>query len=325
MAASASDSCTAPTPIASSSSTESCSSSSSSPSSSSSVVRFPSLFLSHGGGPCFFMETKGDSIFASIDKNSAAAAWYRQLATQLGFIDGGKYGKPKSLIVISAHWESTDNENIRITTQAKPSSLYYDYYGFPKETYSLQYPAPGNPSLSARIVDLLKNEKIKAVLDSKRNFDHGVFIPMKLMFPNADIPIVQISLNKHLDPAYHIRLGKALAPLRDEGILIIGSGQTTHDLSFRVTNKQAEQFVNAVNTVITNPELASEDRLKQMIDWEKFPFGRICHPREEHWIPIMSAMGAVNGGIGKPLQKKNPFLFQGMSLQGWIFDDRDAK
>ena len=140
---------------------------------------------------------------------------------------------PKAIVVISAHWES-DNDNIKITSNANPSMLF-DYFGFPPETYQYQYPANGDPDLATRIQDILKNEGIKSEKDNERGFDHGVYVPLLLMYPQAQIPVVCVSLHKSLDATIHLMIGKALSPLRSEKILLLGSGYTFHNMKVRLS------------------------------------------------------------------------------------------
>jgi len=173
---------------------------------------------------CFFMDSGGKGFFGSIDKNSEGTKWYRQVATQVGLVGTNK---PKAILVISAHWESETANTIYITSQTKHKSLFYDYYGFPEETYELKYPCPGSPELAKKVIGLIEKNQlgVKCVEDKERNLDHGVFIPLLLVYPDADIPVIQLSLCNVLNPSIHYKIGEALASLRDEGVLIIGSGQ----------------------------------------------------------------------------------------------------
>src|SRR5205823_2443749 len=161
------------------------------------------LYIPHGGGPCFFMEwTMGPP-----DTWDRMAAWLRRIAGTLP-------EKPKALLVVSAHWE----EEVPTVTTSPAPALLFDYYGFPKSTYELTWPAPGSPDLAKRVRDLLGGAGIESRADDARGFDHGVFVPLKVAFPEANIPTVQLSLRAGLDPAEHIAIGRALAPLRDEGV-----------------------------------------------------------------------------------------------------------
>ena len=178
-------------------------------------TRQPTLFIPHGGGPCFFMDPPPNDPHAW----DAMAAYLRGIAASLP-------AKPRAILVISAHWETP---RPTVMTAAHPPMLF-DYYGFPEHTYKLEYPAPGSPELASRVRALLADAGIASDADDARGYDHGVFVPFLLMFPDADIPIVQLSLRGDLDPAAHIAIGRALAPLRDEGVLIVGSGMSYHNL-----------------------------------------------------------------------------------------------
>lgn len=166
--------------------------------------RQPALFLPHGGGPCFFMD------WAGWDKMEAHL---QSVATTLP-------RKPSAILVVSGHWET----RVPTVTTAEKHSLLYDYYGFPDHTYHLKYPAPGSPVLAARVRSLLTQADIPSAEDDSRGLDHGVFIPFMLAFPEADIPIVELSLREDMNAAEELRVGRALAPLRDENILIVATG-----------------------------------------------------------------------------------------------------
>ena len=177
------------------------------------MSRLPTLFIPHGGGPCFFMNWDPPDTWHRM------AEYLRRVPDDVGV-------RPRALVVISGHWE----EEV-VTIQNNPAPpLLYDYYGFPESTYQITFPAPGAPEVAARISELLKAAGIEFIYDHARGFDHGVFIPLKVAYPKADLPIVQVSLLASMDPAEHIRLGQALASLRDEGVLIIGSGMSYHNM-----------------------------------------------------------------------------------------------
>jgi aromatic ring-opening dioxygenase catalytic subunit (LigB family) len=242
----------------------------------------PSLYIPHGGGPCFFMEwTRGPA-----DMWARMGAWLRTLS--------GTLPRPEAVVVISGHWEE---EAFTATAAAKPS-LIYDYYGFPEHTYRLAYPAPGAPHLAQRIAALLAAEGLPARTDAHRGLDHGVFIPFKLIYPEADIPAVQLSLHSGLDPDLHLRAGKALAPLRREGVLIVGSGMSYHNMQgFGPRFKAASDRFDAwLNETLCHSEGA--ERAARLMAWEAAPAARIAHPREEHLLPLMVAAGAADDEPG---------------------------
>ena len=201
---------------------------------------------------------------------------------------------PRALLVISAHWETRVPT---VMTAARPPMLY-DYSGFPEETYSIQWPAPGDPQLAARVRELLTAAGIASAEDGQRGFDHGTFVPLKLVFPEAQLPTVQLSLQAGLDPAAHLALGRALEPLRDEGVLIIGSGMSYHNFAgFRDPRAAgpARQFDEWLRAAATS-EPAERDR--QLAGWAQAPSARAAHPREEHLLPLMVVAGAAGQDRG---------------------------
>ena len=204
---------------------------------------------------------------------------------------------PKAIVVVSAHWLET---SFSVTGAAKPD-LIYDYYGFPPHTYEINYPAPGAPELAARVRQLLDLAELPGATDPTRGFDHGVFIPMKLMFPEASIPVVQVSLHSSLDPEVHLRMGQAIAPLRDEGVLIIGSGMSFHNMrgyGDKRFSAPSDEFDDWLSTTVAAP---TEQRLALLGDWDKAPSARLCHPpgAEEHLLPLMVVAGAAGSDPGQ--------------------------
>lgn len=211
-------------------------------------------------------------------------------------------GEPAAILVISAHWEE---EQATITSSSHPE-IIYDYYGFPAEAYTIQYAAPGNPGLAKEIHALLMASGITARLDEQRGFDHGLFVPLKLMYPQAQIPCIQLSLLKNLDPRKHIALGKAIASLREKNILIIGSGMSFHNLktffsSDIDSSRENDAFDHWLIETCTDPAISSKARKQRLIEWEKAPFARFCHPREEHLLPLHVCYGIAC--FGTPIAK----------------------
>jgi aromatic ring-opening dioxygenase catalytic subunit (LigB family) len=239
----------------------------------------PTLYFPHGGGPCFFM----DWTWGPADSWDTLADWLRQLGTTLP--------RPRAVVVISAHWES--EAVVEITSQAQPG-LLYDYYGFPAHTYQLTYPAPGAPALAAEIAGLLNTAGIEARLNPTRDWDHGVFIPLKLIYPDADLPVVQISLLTSLDPGQHLKIGQALAPLRAQGGLLLGSGMSFHNL--RVFGQDARAESEAFDQWLTS---TLREDVMGLTQWAEAPHARFCHPREEHLLPLMVVAGAAAGETGQ--------------------------
>jgi 4,5-DOPA dioxygenase extradiol len=209
--------------------------------------------------------------------------------------------KPSAIVLVSAHWE----EEKPAMTSAERPGLIYDYYGFPKETYEIQYPAPGNPALARKIFNLFKNNRIEAELVEDRGFDHGLFVPLKIMYPNADIPCVQVSLVNTLNPETHIQMGKALSPLRGENVLIIGSGFSFHNLRVffsQSTNEGRslnEYFDQWLTDTCTSPDLSESERTLRLINWANAPGARYCHPREEHLLPLHFCYGMAQSAANQ--------------------------
>jgi aromatic ring-opening dioxygenase catalytic subunit (LigB family) len=246
-------------------------------------MKMPTIYLPHGGGPCFFM----DWTIGPKDTWSSLEKWLRRFPKLLP-------EPPKALVVISAHWEQN---NVTVTSNPNPK-LIYDYSGFPRSTYKLKWPSPGDPELSERIISLLSDNGISCSLDKKRGFDHGVFVPLKVAFPDTDIPTVQLSLVKGLDPGMHIDIGAALAPLREEGVLIIGSGMSYHNMKQFMTSGalQPSQLFNDWLERTMGEE--QWERYASLTSWERAPSGRRCHPSEEHLLPLMVVVGAAGEDLG---------------------------
>ncbi len=247
-----------------------------------SATRMPVAFLPHGGGPWPWVDVGFDP------RDNAGLRAYLESVRTL------PRTPPKALLVISAHWE----ERVpTVMTSPRPPMLY-DYYGFPAESYTLTWPAPGEPALAARIQAILGAAGIESATDAERGFDHGTFVPLKLIYPDASIPTVQLSLEANLDPARHLAIGRALAPLRDEGVFILGSGMTFHNLrAFRDPRSRpvAETFDAWLREAAT-AEAAERDA--KLIAWQEAPSARLAHPREEHLLPLMVIAGAAGADRG---------------------------
>ncbi len=237
-------------------------------------VRQPTFFIPHGGGPCFFMpDPKG--------RWTGMGAFLRSLPARLE-------EAPKAILVVSADWET---RGFRIGS-GSGLPLIFDYYGFPPETYDIRYDAPGAPELAARAAALLDGKGVPVALDSGRGFDHGVFVPMKAAFPEATIPVVEMSVERDLDPGLHLAAGRALAPLRDEGVLIIGSGMSFHDLRAfgdGRSTRPSQAFDGWLTTTLSQSDDARAERL---VRWAEAPGAQAAHPTAEHLIPLMVAAGA---------------------------------
>ncbi len=264
--------------------------------------RQPAIFLPHGGGPCFFM----DWTMGPADTWNSTQRFLESVASTLP-------EKPKALLVISGHWEEPA---FTVSTADRPQ-LIFDYSGFPADTYQLSWPAPGDPILAARVAELLRSAGLPSATDPTRGYDHGVFVPLKVAFPKAEIPVVTLSLDHSLDPAQHIAAGRALAPLRDEGVLIIASGMSFHNLRgyFRPeTPERARAFDTWLTNAVESPTTARDALLA---NWREAPFAAYAHPREEHLIPLMVAAGAGGDAAGKRIFSDEPM---GARISAYRFD-----
>jgi len=244
--------------------------------------RLPVVFLPHGGGPWPFVDTRIGS-----------KAEQAELATYLRSVASVPSTPPKAVLVISAHWEEA--VPTVMTSQAPP--LLFDYYGFPPESYEITWPAPGEPALAKRVRELLRAAGFDSAENAERGFDHGTFVPLKLAYPNADVPTVQLSLKRGLDAKEHLALGRALSPLRDEGVFIVGSGMTFHNL--RAFGPQSSQAAQAFDGWLRETaSLAQAERDARLADWSSAPAARQAHPREEHLLPLMVVAGAAGADRG---------------------------
>ena len=246
----------------------------------------PTLYIPHGGGPCFFM-----------DWTMGPPDTWERMAEFLRGIDATLPRTPSALLVVSAHWETK-----LPTVLASPSPpLLFDYYGFPEHTYELTWPAPGAPQLAERVRGLLSTAGIASASETERGFDHGVFVPLKVAYPDARIPTVQLSLRDNLDAAEHIAIGRALEPLRDEGVLIIGSGMSYHDMRGFMTGRGESDSRRFDAWLAAAVEKEPEARNAELASWTKAPSARASHPREEHLLPLMVAAGAAGADRGEQI------------------------
>jgi 4,5-DOPA dioxygenase extradiol len=234
----------------------------------------PSLFVSHGA-PTFPLT------------DAPARAFLEGYADKLAVV-------PKAILVISAHWETT---RPTVNTAAVNATIH-DFHGFPRALYDIRYPAAGSPWLVDRVADLLDTDSLAVSRDAGRGLDHGAWVPLRLLFPNADVPVVQLSVETSKGPAYHYRIGQSLAPLRNEGVLIVGSGSFTHDLSsfgeyYHALHAPAPDWVDAFADWMSIA--IEQERIKDLLNYrEAAPFARRNHPTEEHLLPLFVAMGAAD-------------------------------
>jgi aromatic ring-opening dioxygenase catalytic subunit (LigB family) len=247
-------------------------------------MKFPTLYLPHGGGPCFFMEwTMGPR-----DTWDRMAGWLRQINDSLP-------ETPRALLVVSAHWEAS----VPTVTSSATPPLLYDYSGFPPQTYQLQWPAPGSPELATRVQRLLTEAGLASDSDPKRGFDHGVFVPLKLSYPDAQVPTVQLSLRAGLDPVQHLAIGSALAPLREEGVFILGSGMSYHNMGAFMTPAAREPSARFDAWLAQTVAEPAPKRDAALAAWTRAPSARETHPREEHLLPLMVVAGAAGQDRGR--------------------------
>lgn len=233
------------------------------------------LYLPHGGGPLPLLGHPSQ----------------HRLVNFLQSIDT-IISKPSAIIIFSAHWESSA---VSITASSSPP-LVYDYYGFPSEAYDITYQAPGSPELAELIFQTLVDGEINATMDDQRGFDHGMFVPLKLMYPDADIPCVQVSLVKGLSPRLHIEIGKLLANLPQQNLLVIGSGMSFHNPHALRSPKlqdpaKGEEFAEWLYNTLISDTLPDTERLSHLANWTHAPGAQYCHPREEHLLPLHVCMG----------------------------------
>ena len=247
------------------------------------MARLPTLYIPHGGGPCFFMDWNPPDTWDRL------AAWLRGLAADIG-------QRPRAVLLISGHWEEP---RVSVNVQAAPA-LLFDYYGFPPHTYDLKYPAPGDPALAARVQALLAAGGVPTGTEATRGLDHGVFVPFLLIYPQADVPIVQLSLHQSLDAAAHLALGALLEPLRDEGVLIVGSGMSYHNMRGLMgggdPGPDSERFDAWLDSACS---AEPAERARLLSQWDKAPAARASHPREEHLLPLMVVAGAAGDDPGR--------------------------
>lgn len=246
--------------------------------------KLPTVFVPHGAGPCFFMD------WDPADTWDRMATWLRGVVELAG-------AKPRMIVAVSGHWEAPA---FTVNAQRAPG-LLYDYSGFPEHTYRLTWPAPGSPELAARIRQLLSNAAFESAEEHGRGLDHGVFIPMKLAFPAADVPVVQLSLRVGLDAAEHLAMGRALEPLRRENVLIIGSGMSFHNMrrlrsGGTDVDPDSQRFDAWLAETVALPRA---DREQRLVHWDRASGGRASHPREEHLLPLHVVAGAAGEDAGE--------------------------
>lgn len=259
-------------------------------------MTMPVLFVSHGA-PTLPLEP-GDT----------GAAW-RMLGESLH--------RPSAILVISAHWETATPV---VSRTVSPETIH-DFYGFPEALYRLQYPAPGAPELAQAVALALQQAGIPVQLDDARGLDHGAWVPLSLMYPNADIPVAQLSLQSAQDPAWHIALGRALRPLRDQGVLIVGSGSVSHNLRAIFNHPQGEPaprwvtgFCDWIAAQIEAGDLDALSAYRTLA-----PHAAQNHPTDEHLLPLFVALGAA-GDISRSKRLNSVMTYGMLAMDAWLFD-----
>lgn len=246
------------------------------------MTTMPTIYLPHGGGPWPWTPAF----------TAALASDYVPLRAYLEELPRALPSRPTGIVVVSAHWEASLPT---VITSEQPTMLY-DYHGFPADTYAIRWDAPGSPQLAAKVRQLLSAAGIESAEDQRRGFDHGTFVPMKLAFPNAEIPTIQLSLDAGYDPERHLAMGRALASLREQGVLIIGSGMSWEDFRARDIVRRS----NAFDEWFQHAAVAErETRDRMLANWTEAPHARAAHPHEEHLLPMMVAAGAAGGDVGR--------------------------
>jgi 4,5-DOPA dioxygenase extradiol len=260
------------------------------------LTTFPSVFISHGS-PMVALERDPTHEFL------------RRLGQDLG--------RPGAILCVSAHWE---RERPAASTATAPETIH-DFYGFPDPLYALSYPAPGAPELGARAAEALGAAGLACDLDPGQGLDHGAWIPLMLMYPDADVPVAQLSIQHHLGPAHHLELGRALAPLRHENVLILASGNVTHNLRDAFARRQGgdatpPEWAVAFDDWVVDKVTAGD--VDELVDYRaRAPFAEHAHPRDEHFLPLLAAAGA---GGGKGRQLFAHFSLSSLSMGAFAFE-----
>ena len=263
------------------------------------MTRVPTIFVSHGPPTL------------AID-NGPTVAFFKRL--------GAEFERPTSILCISAHWETA----APAVSTAESPQMIYDFYGFPEALYQMTYPAPGAAHTARKAAASLSDAGLSCAVDPSQGFDHGCWVPLMVMYPEADIPVAQLSIQPDAGPAHHLEVGKALAPLRDEGVLILGSGNVTHNLQDALGNmragtsnpptpKWAAEFDDWVTDKVVSGDTEALINYRQ-----RAPHAVQAHPRDEHFLPLFTNIGAANGGTGRQIHAE--FMFGSLSMAAYAFD-----
>lgn len=251
----------------------------------------PTYFLSHGGGPWPWLKAQRPGMYDELERSLL------DVRRELG-------DAPRAILMVSGHWEA----DRFLASSAVTPPMVFDYHGFPDHTYRIRYDAPGDPDLARAVYGLLTEGGVAAGLDEERGFDHGTFALMHTMYPEAKLPLVQLSLRADFDPAEHFRVGELIAPLRDQGVVIIGSGFSYHDTRGIRSGSGAQASASfdrwLDDTLVGSPP---DERRQRLLGWEQAPAARAAHPREDHLLPLMIAVGAAGGDAGERIYHQEDF------------------
>jgi aromatic ring-opening dioxygenase catalytic subunit (LigB family) len=261
----------------------------------------PTYFISHGGGPWPWLREQTAGAYDRLE------ASLKELPRELG-------RTPKAILAVSGHWEEAD---FTVMSTAAPP-MVYDYSGFPEHTYRVSYPAPGSPAVARRVRELLEAAGLRAGSDESRGFDHGVFAPLAVAYPAADVPVLQLSIRRDYDVDAHLAAGRALAAIRREGVLVLASGLSYHNLRqfdgrARVPSREFDEWLTE-----TLCGAAGEWRNARLREWADAPSARLAHPREDHLIPLMIAVGAAEGEPAERVYHEDAF-FGGITVSSSRF------
>jgi aromatic ring-opening dioxygenase catalytic subunit (LigB family) len=255
------------------------------------TYRLPTYFLSHGGGPWPWLKEMRPGVYDKLQQS------LHDVRRELGEL-------PRAVLMISGHWES---DRFLLSSAARPP-MYYDYSGFPPHTYQIRYDAPGEPALAETVRSMLEQGGLPTGLDARRGYDHGTFSLMHVLYPEAELPLVQLAMKADFDPAEHIRVGGLLAPLRDQGVLIVGSGFSFHDTRSIINGAGKAASATFDSWLDETLRATPEDRTRRLINWERAPAARAAHPREDHLIPLMVAAGSAGEDAAVRVYHESSFM-----------------
>ncbi|MFQ5971899.1 MAG: DODA-type extradiol aromatic ring-opening family dioxygenase [Alphaproteobacteria bacterium] len=268
------------------------------------MARFPSVFISHGP-PTIAIEPGPVPDFLH------------------GL--GPELGRPEAILCVSAHWETP----LPAVGTAEAPELIYDFYGFPEPLYELTYPAPGAPALAEKAAAALGAAGIHCDRDPGQGLDHGAWVPLMLMYPDADVPVAQLSIQHHLGPAHHLDIGKALSGLRDEGVLVLGSGNVTHNLADALGRWRAGEptDLEPLDWAVAFDEWVAEKveagKWDDLVSYRtQAPFAEQANPRDEHLLPLYVAAGAAGGDGVRGRRIHKSFMWASLSMAAFAFDGR---